>query len=875
MKKIFKPWLTKAVVIAVIFTTSNIELTFAQGKEIVLDANVGGYTQAIQNKSIRIETSLTKASINDEFYISIKSAGSIDKLLEDAIRIKIPNNIEYLQDKTEQENHTTMDKDKADGERGDIVFTYDNSSRELRISSKKSELSPELNADERDHFNKGENTPEINLAQQIRLVLKTTSSGPAVLNLMSNERKVISNDIKIDVVKPTSTSVGKDNNINIPSTSSIRSALGAGTKSDPRNVRTWDEFRDAYNDETVGYIKVTADINASYSDGGENLKPRTRSIDIDGFEDKSTKYNTLTVPKKFCLGMSDKEPTGVDGNIGMAAIPVSKNSSYASTGVANTFNVHDITIKTSTKVKNNAIEESEYGRSNEWGFANWMSRDNYRYALFGGDSEEATNGWNYKFKNIELVNSPPRFLYCNSKVSIGGKTNISALHDCMTLGSVEFENGTDGNFSMSSTVLSSGFYYKNPDTVGEVATGSEHEFRLKNTAKVKITSLGDVITPAAEGMKYLIEENAELTALSGAEKPAGIAIPRSTISIPKDSEFIARRGSIVYLKSYSSSSSLSAAAVYLNGRNAKCEIQEGATFKAETGNKDAENKGDGHGAISFGADTDETTEFILNRPLYYNIINGDLNGIWLQKMTDASVVRINDVSDMDYWHQGSPVKGAPNGMFTEIPDNEITGTELGYKDSHNLKINYPNSPWSEQAMEEEYDKALTGYATGASGSVKDVGTASKISSVVEDGDLMLFAPSILDFGSVRYLDDKGLVVAPKSLEDDPLLVKDTRKVKHGWKLEVKISKQLQNSKGEYIDNAFSYYDTSGKSNRLSVDSKLQIDKDKISDQYKNISSNWYKSDTSLTGIYLDCEKGLKISKGIYTGALEWTLEDTP
>ncbi|MDR0879759.1 MAG: hypothetical protein LBN09_03535 [Clostridioides sp.] len=300
MRKIFKPIVAVSAVIAMSFSTSNIGLVSVHGNALTTkdkrNSYVSGGTQeankdlsnkadnlrrdddraaelgephskADKSKPVTIALSLDQISISDEFYISIKSTEQTDKLLKDTIHIKIPDNIEFLKEKTDQENN-------------DITTTYDDTSRNLIISYNKPEVQPE----------------------DIRLFLKANSEGSNVVSLLTTEEEVISNDIQLNVGKPVPEQGGIPDNIpagekviDLQGNTEVQN--GTDVSDSIRQVSTWDEFKDAYSNEDVEEIQLKSDIQAT---GANEFQGRKNDIKIIGIKEDGS-HSKLMFPKSYSV----------------------------------------------------------------------------------------------------------------------------------------------------------------------------------------------------------------------------------------------------------------------------------------------------------------------------------------------------------------------------------------------------------------------------------------------------------------------------------------------------------------------------------------------------------------------------------------------
>jgi hypothetical protein len=831
----------------VVLTYSNLGIVFAQGnalKSVQVESSISSSSKkatekdlnsktikddAVKDKAIKITLSSDQISINDEFDISIILT---EKTLSGTIHGRIPDKIEVLTKKTQDENKN-------------VYIDFDEINRELSIAPKDVDGLPE----------------------NIRIFLKSLDECSGVFNILSEDRDIISNDLELKVIKDTDSAGDKTNPSGEEKDADEQSQdkdqgegqdqsqsqtqeqeqddkneqnpakVAAVRALDTAEVSSWLEFQSAYNNQSITHIILKKDIVATGS--VYYTRPRENDIEISGVKTADSHYK-LTFPHYYSA-----ESTGMQSS----DLPIYDNKAYQrSQTESNTrmFKLHDVEILSD---------------------GNWDPHERFAErsgnALIGSALHEETNerdsykdaaGWKFEFRNISTnKNLPiPRLIYAFSQVTIGGKVELYTLNTAMDVGSLYFEPDVQYESKIVSNMASNGIYFPGKDEngiegqYGYKTTGDSRNFELARAAKVKITSIGPIVDRATK--HFIINQDAQLYGYTGVN--ATIHLEFGSKLDP--TTFDAYDGSVVDLRAYDPVLKKGNCVMWLKGENTEVTFHPGSTFITH-GYSQGNSGGDQRGAIGFSQYTNATTRFVLDNPKYFDIANRAPNGNWIYKPTQDSIMEIID-SDEYIWETKPGVPGhleqAADYNFHGVHYVGVRGIEI----NTNIELGVSTYP-----VNRDLEKALKKHVARIS---------NRGNSISEE--LTFTVPRLINFGTIKYNANVGLnkKLAEPLASTSELSVIDTHTDKVDWKLSAQEKTPLTNAiSGRKIENAMAYLDNGVLKPIVSASPVLIMTHKNIDTVYNISGTTW---DGISTGVCLDYH-GLPIEKGTYDGVIEWTL----
>jgi hypothetical protein len=587
-----------------------------------------------------------------------------------------------------------------------------------------------------------------------------------------------------------------------------------------REVSTWDEFKDAYNNETVEEIHLKGDITAT---GGNTFQGRKNNIEITGAKEDGS-YHKLIFPKEYSVG--DR-----------ADLPLSQSIT------TKIFNIHDIQIL-SDGLWNDGDRDQESPQS----------------ALLGPNSDQALTGWNFEIGNIstDSKNPIPRLVSCSGRVTFSGKVDLTTIYSAVQAGDLYFSKDSNYSGNTISDDSSAISLVQNPATTQKpLLRGSiGYGFNVAEGTTVKLESTGEVLT----GGTLTVGKNAKLIIIStgkGTDKSVALTMKGKTTLTTSE-------GSLLSL------TSVDGTALLLNGDNINCTIGKGSTFLAygHTGKHDTGYYYDPIGTMkAVGAiavhcpSNDFSTSLLLDSPAVYDIANKG-GGEWLWKTLSYSYVSINGANINTWSREPFNINGPPTQSFN-----------LG--SSGNIKLTGSNS----STIEDQMCAGFTITGTSATQTIKQalMQHLSRVSSetgAIVTEELKLIVPKTINFGTIKYNYNIGLdkKLAEPLAAGSQLAVSDTRKTKVPWTVSAKTTKELTNSvSNRVVSGAIAYLDN-GNLKSMALNVPVDIVSDTNTTEIYNISGS--KWNGTNTGICLDYH-GLPIEKGTYNGTIEWTLTNGP
>lgn len=250
-----------------------------------------------------------------------------------------------------------------------------------------------------------------------------------------------------------------------------------------------------------------------------------------------------------------------------------------------------------------------------------------------------------------------------------------------------------------------------------------------------------------------------------------------------------------------------------------------------------------------------------SREVFYKELN-------INEMLDPSLEKIEDIKIT--LSNGSNVG---SGMY-DIGSNTIKGlvTEADQVVlSENVILSY-HATVKETATKgteiKEKAKATASYTNGIISAEKE---SNEVVSIVIDGELIFeSAPSLLDFGEAIKISSKEEVY-PIKIKEGNLSVKDLRGNGKQWSMTAKMLKLLTKNDGNILTDGL-YYRYKGNEQLMGLENSVLIyDKTTSSTNSIIISDEWIDE---LTEPMIKVKPG-QARKGVYSGVIQWTLQDVP
>lgn len=230
--------------------------------------------------------------------------------------------------------------------------------------------------------------------------------------------------------------------------------------------------------------------------------------------------------------------------------------------------------------------------------------------------------------------------------------------------------------------------------------------------------------------------------------------------------------------------------------------------------------------------------------------------------------RLTDVKDIEVLNAKKESIGT--GKYNEATQSVMVSLKGSVKDTENIKVTY-SAKVKDDAKTNDVIEAKASMKASYEVNDSDVeikGDSNVVKTKITGGLKLASAPSIIDFGDVKYLAKKQRVENPTL--NGKLEVVDTRETKKNWDLQVSIEQPLKD--GDRLLPSKLRYKTDDDDLILNSDAQSVYKNTDQTDRVV-ISDDWGTTSGSK-GIKLEFDSVDKLKVGDYTGKIRWTVVDS-
>ncbi|MHC5372733.1 pectate lyase-like adhesive domain-containing protein [Enterococcus sp. LJL120] len=440
------------------------------------------------------------------------------------------------------------------------------------------------------------------------------------------------------------------------------------TESETISVNSWSEFRNAYQNESIEKIKLTADI---YQSGLLTWTyERRNNLEIDGHY-----LNDQGEDDRYILSLYDVMLRTSASNTGFTE---NVNGSTVNRSI---FYLHDVSIAQN----GNRVEIG-----GTYGFVG-ATPVHADIITSTPTKSNTTRNWYFRFGNVDTetdnnstaYNGMARLLIgYGAEVTLFGKMQLSGTAENFYLGSLILEDGTDYRGTTEYSNYSVVWFVTQP---GANDTGASREMTVGDNANMYLNN----VQSAAQHYPAIFAWYKD--AVIGENSTFSSNMPGNAWRFDFDGSLTVKNGASVNLLSRANGSVVQygsrLGAILASNRNitATIDVEAGGSFFVFGS---ATGTGLANSSVYFGASSTSNNArnsyFRLDSPKAFDIRNTSNSRAFDLRGFNNYFELVN--SDLDLWHSGASLTGAASEGFTKLDNLKIMATGTSTGRNQNLQV---------------------------------------------------------------------------------------------------------------------------------------------------------------------------------------------